>query len=347
MRQLFGVMVVVLVALTLAVAAFALPGSGVTSSAPLGRSVTVGPYTGVGTGLLDRYRHRVTSAFTVDSKDVYKGRFTYSFRIVNGVVRGTGNGVYLAATWRLDGVHQGQSFGCDVPMSTTPFQVDVSGSATDESIKLRFRLVGAKETNDDYDCGANFTGYASDSPRLADSLELVQGDGITVSRVNPSIPPLTKLEVVGGNSNRRVDLHEWTFTIRAPGEPPPPPQPPPSGGGSTNAGGACTISGTSGNDNLVGTPGRDVICGLAGDDVIRGRGGNDSLRGDAGKDRLFAGPGNDTLEGGGGADTLLGETGKDLLLAKDGARDTVDGGPQRDWATRDRVDRVRNVEVTG
>ncbi|MGH3105155.1 MAG: calcium-binding protein [Gaiellaceae bacterium] len=341
--------VLVLLALALAVAASALPGSSAPSSGPAGGSATVGPYTGVGTGLLDRFRHIENSSFTSDSKDVYRGRFTYSFRIVNGVVRGTGNGVYLAATWRLDGIYNGQRFGCDVPMSTTPFQVVVSGSATAQSIRLKFRLVGARESNDDYDCGANFTGFATDSPRLADSLELVQGDGITVSRANPRIPLLRKLEEIGDSGDRRVNLHEWTITIRAPA---PSGDPPTSGGSGTGpnarAGGTCTITGTPGNDTLVGTPGRDVICGLAGNDVIRGADGHDSLRGDAGHDRLVGGRGNDALEGGAGADTLLGQDGRDLLLGRDGARDTLDGGRQRDRAVRDRgVDRIRNVEVVG
>jgi hypothetical protein len=84
-------------------------------------------------------------------------------------------------------------------MRTTRFAVTVSGSATEQNIRLVFRLVGAREANDDYDCGAEFTGYATDRPRLADSLALVMGrDGITIPRVNPRIPPLSKLEQTGG-----------------------------------------------------------------------------------------------------------------------------------------------------
>ena len=58
---------------------------------------------------------------------------------------------------------------------------------------------------------------------------------------------------------------------------------------------ACTITGTSGDDQLNGTSGDDVICGLAGNDVINGLGGDDVILG---------GPGNDTLIGGDGTDTL-------------------------------------------
>jgi hypothetical protein len=35
---------------------------------------------------------------------------------------------------------------------------------------------------------------------------------------------------------------------------------------------APTITGTSGNNNIIGTPGDDVIAGLGGDDTIRGNG---------------------------------------------------------------------------
>jgi Ca2+-binding RTX toxin-like protein len=336
----------VFVPLSLAVATLALPDADAARSKPSRMSATV--YSGVGTGLLDRSRHTVTSSYTVDSKDVYRGRFTYSFRIVNGVVQGSGNGTYQTATWRLDGVNEGQGFGCDVPMTATPFRVTVSGSATAQNIRLRFALVGARETNEDHYCGANFTGYASDSTRLADSLELVQGDGITVSRSSPSIPPLTKREELGDASDHRVNLHEWTFTIRATTDSSGGSGGGGSGGPNARAAGPCTINGTPGNDMLVGTSGRDVICGKGGNDTINGGGGHDSLRGDAGNDRLSGGSGNDALEGGKGADTLLGQDGRDLLLSRDGKRDTLDGGKHRDRAVHDRgVDRVRNVEVLG
>jgi len=42
---------------------------------------------------------------------------------------------------------------------------------------------------------------------------------------------------------------------------------------------ACTIAGTTGNDQLEGTGGDDVICGLSGDDTINGRGGDDLIFG--------------------------------------------------------------------
>ena len=290
-----------------------------------------------------------------DSFDVYKGRFTYSFRVDGtGNVEGRGTGVYLGrAVWRLSGTNDGKPFNCVIPMRTTRYAVLITGHATADEIRLRFALDGAREANDEKDCGGDYSGYASDTTRLADSLELVQSaDGLTTRRADPELPLLSKLEVIGDDSDRRVNLHEWAFSIRGPGQPPPPP--PPSvgsvgGGGPTpQPGSDCTIKGTPGNDTLTGTPGRDVICGEGGNDVLRGLGGHDSLRGGLGNDRLLGGKGNDALEGDAGGDTLLGEAGRDFLLARDRARDTLDGGTQRDWAVRDRTrDRVRNVEVLG
>jgi Ca2+-binding RTX toxin-like protein len=331
--------------------------SGVASaqtSPPTGPAVTVGPYTGVATALVDQYRHIENSSVVSDSKDVYTARFTYSFRIRNGIVEGRGTGVYLSATWTLNGTSDGASFGCSPPVSTTPFNAIVSGSATQTQIRLTFRLVGARETNADYDCGAGYTGYATDSTYLADSLEKVQeaqpNGEITISRANPRIPPLRKLEETGDDSDKRIRLYEWTITINAPAG---------SGSGNTGGGssggsggptanpnGACTINGTPGNDVLAGSSGRDVICGLGGNDVIRGNGGADTLRGGAGNDQLLGGAGNDAIDGGAGADVLRGDAGNDLLLARDGVRDTVVGGAGRDRARIDRGrDRVQGVET--
>jgi hypothetical protein len=76
---------------------------------------------------------------------------------------------------------------------------------------------------------------------------------------------------------------------------------------------ACTIVGTTGDDQLVGTAGPDVICGLAGNDTLIGNGGGDVLRGDRGADVLIGGPGADTLIGGRGNDVLHGGRGVDAL----------------------------------
>src|SRR4051794_9430515 len=55
----------------------------------------------------------------------------------------------------------------------------------------------------------------------------------------------------------------------------------------------ATITGNSGNNNLVGTSGNDVISGLGGNDQIFGGDGNDRIDGGLGADRLFSGTGAD------------------------------------------------------
>ena len=222
-----------LILLTFGLAALALPVTGAPNAAPESDAQSAGPYTGVAIGVLDRYR-RIQSSFTSDSKDYYRGRFTYSFSVDGfGNINGTGTGVYQEATWRLDGVNEGRRFGCDVPMLTQPYSVRITGSATADTIMVRFALVGSREWNNDHPCGANFTGFASDGTRLADSLELVQPpEGIRIPRASPRIPPLRRLEVIGNDRDRRVNLHEWAFTIAGPGAPPPPDPPTPGAAGS-------------------------------------------------------------------------------------------------------------------
>lgn len=92
---------------------------------------------------------------------------------------------------------------------------------------------------------------------------------------------------------------------------------------------ACTITGTTGDDNLVGTPGADVICGLGGADRLEALGGDDVLDGGPGADILDGGTGTDLLLGGSGEDELLGGDNGDYLNGgPDGAR--LDGGPGAD-----------------
>jgi dipeptidyl aminopeptidase/acylaminoacyl peptidase len=89
----------------------------------------------------------------------------------------------------------------------------------------------------------------------------------------------------------------------------------------------CRFVGTARNDKLKGTPFLDFLVGLRGDDVLRGLGGRDKLTG---------GTGRDVLEGGDGADTII---------ARDGRRDVVRGGDDKDSARVDRgLDRVTGVE---
>jgi Tol biopolymer transport system component len=93
----------------------------------------------------------------------------------------------------------------------------------------------------------------------------------------------------------------------------------------------CRRVGTNGSDHIVGSPRRDTICARAGYDVVRAGAGNDWID---------AGPGYDTVIAGQGRDTVLGGGERDTILLRDGARDYVSCGGQRDLVLADRLDRV-------
>lgn len=135
-------------------------------------------------------------------------------------------------------------------------------------------------------------------------------------------------------------IEQGLFVLRPEATRPDDPDPDPA---PTNPG-ACTITGTGGNDKLRGTPGDDVICGLGGNDQISGLGGNDILRGGPGNDSISGGDGNDRIIDGPGRDRLTGNNGRDRLDARDGVRgnDVVDGGPGRDSCVADQRDVRRN-----
>lgn len=104
--------------------------------------------------------------------------------------------------------------------------------------------------------------------------------------------------------------------------------------------GACTHTGTAGNDRIVGTQGNDIICAGAGKDIVRGGGGNDVIRLGAGNDKGYGGAGKDRIVGGKGKDRLFGGGGNDTLLAKDRVKkEIVDGGAgKKDVCKLDRGD---------
>jgi hypothetical protein len=319
---------------------------------PSSAAASIGPYTGVGQGLLDRFRHidnheADPNHIVTDSKDVYRGRFRYSFQIDSfGNISGNGNGSYRQpVTWHLEGVNGSNGpFSCDIPMTTTNFRVRVTGHAEDGEMHVRFALEGARESNDEMLCGANYYGFATDDTRLANSLELVQpADGLPVRQSDPAIAPLRKLEDLGDDFDHRVNLHEWSITIKAPPRPPELPEDSVGTYGTPGQAGrhanVCTIEGTGRRDFLNGTSGNDVICAYGGRDVVDGRGGHDLV---------FGGPGGDRITGGRGLDVLYGNAGRDRLNSKDGRRDRLSGGSGRDRARVDRKrDRARQVELLG
>jgi uncharacterized repeat protein (TIGR01451 family) len=96
----------------------------------------------------------------------------------------------------------------------------------------------------------------------------------------------------------------------------------------------ATLSGTSGDDELLGTPGPDVIVAFGGNDRILSRAGQDLICAGRGNDyvgagtaadKVFAGPGRDRLIGRGGPDFLKGSGGGDVIKGGRGA-DRLRGG---------------------
>jgi Ca2+-binding RTX toxin-like protein len=316
---------------------------------PAAADAFIGPYTGVARGTLERVRNVDNQApdpadhLVVRSEDVYRARFRYSFRIDGyGRIRGNGNGSYQQADWHLEGTNGDQGpFSCDVEMLTTEFRVRIRGRANEGRMRVRFEMVGARESNAETYCGANFYGFASDDTRLARSLELVQPpDGIDIGQARPAIDRMVKTVPEGDATDFLVSDHDWRFTIEAPPGPPDPPGTSVGAYGTPDragrAGRICTIEGTARRDRLIGTPGNDVICAYGGRDRVNGRGGHDLIIG---------GPGADRIVGGGGLDALYGNAGRDRFSARDRRADSLNGGGGRDSARIDRGrDSVRRVE---
>jgi len=84
-------------------------------------------------------------------------------------------------------------------------------------------------------------------------------------------------------------------------------------------------------NNAVGSQdhngGNDRISGGESGDVLSGDGGNDSISGDGGRDKISGGRGDDRID------------------AADRIGDVIAGGPGRDSARTDPVDRTSSIEV--
>ena len=128
-----------------------------------------------------------------------------------------------------------------------------------------------------------------------------------------------------------------------------------------------TLTGTKGSNTIHAKGGGDDVKGLQGEDYLYGGRGGDAMAGGAGFDVVEGGEGNDWMSGNRGNDrisgmddstfsstarkksrkveVLIGESGNDTFRAKDGKKDIIRGGPGRDTAYFDKVDKVKGVEV--
>jgi hypothetical protein len=266
---------------------------------------------------------------TSQSDDSYEGRGILSLKQeANGqLVPSSNSFAYLSATWDLSGVNGSNgSFSCHPPVTTTDGVVDADGWVVGGVMYVRFKLVGTRERNDDYDCGAKFTGYATDSTYEADSLEEVEdaqpGGMIVTSADHPSVGTIShRIDETDDPTNVFHSVSTWTVTITKRSgsrNDDGPPGPGTSNGPNRGSKRVCTINGTRRNDVLVGTSKEDIICAYGGNDRIDGRGGNDVV---------YGGPGKDTIQ------------------ARDNELDRVDGGPGKDKGTFDSSPRDRVIRV--
>jgi Ca2+-binding RTX toxin-like protein len=128
----------------------------------------------------------------------------------------------------------------------------------------------------------------------------------------------------------------------------------------TDLGGANSIKGGEGDDEITTGVGGDTVDGGGDSDTIVDQGGTNTLRGAAGTDSITGGPANDTIEGGASDDTLRGGAGNDRIFgAATGStagdtqdtitpglgRDTVNGG--LNGTGGDRVSYSEGVRTAG
>jgi Ca2+-binding RTX toxin-like protein len=295
----------------------------------------VASYDVVLSGGLERQRHADSQAsdpqdsVVVESDDSYSGRGILTLKEEdNGLLVPSSNSfAYQSATWHLSGQNgTNGSFDCNPTVTTTDGTVDAAGRVVGGVLYVRFILTGTHEHNDKWDCGADFSGFATDSEYEGESLLQVEdaqpGGKIVTSADNPSVGTLQDVEDTGTAPNTKHSVAKWTITITersgsSKDDGPPGPSTSPRPTSSTRK--VCTISGTAHADALAGTSGDDVICAYGGNDRIDGRGGHD---------------------------LIYGGLGKDTIQARDKTVDRVDGGPGKDKGTFDRSprDKVARVE---
>ncbi len=173
-------------------------------------------------------------------------------------------------------------------------------------------------------------GLGNDVIRIGDGADVINagpGDDVFVSGADPDGPD----ELIGGPDSDRMDFRNRTASMTI------------SFDDAANDGAGCPGPGCEGDnfrsdieeltagggaDTLIGNAGRNDLRGDDGDDTINGGGGNDELGGDQGDDVVNGGDGNDQVNGGNGADIANGGAGDDYLSTNffDEA-DVYSGGP--------------------
>ena len=155
----------------------------------------------------------------ISSVDNYQVELSFSFSVdSSGTIAGTGNGFYTDAHWHLEG-HNGKNgdFSCDPPVDGKRFPVVVTGHANGNAATLSLAIPDATETNDKYDCGADFSGFATTSNYMADSLALVGGGNLNISLTQPTSLTLPKTVSTSSGGATKSHVHIWSISVTPPG----------------------------------------------------------------------------------------------------------------------------------
>ena len=220
---------------------FALLAFGI-AGAPSNAVAAGGVWKGTAEGIRVDDGELSSGEITSSSTSNYQVELSFSFSVSpGGNIIGGGSGYYTDAHWHLDGVNGKEgAFGCEPPVSAEPFKVIVSGSAGNRRALLRLAIPDAIETNQAYSCGANYTGFATTSHLMTESLHVVGGDLLHLSATQPTSLTLKKTVESGTPENSETDQLIWSFSVSPPGSSP-------GGGsgggsGSGGGGGSCSLS---------------------------------------------------------------------------------------------------------
>lgn len=177
-----------------------------------------GVWTGTAEGIRVDHGELQADELTSTSDAYYLVELRFSFSVdKDGVVSGAGSGDYSDAHWHLFGVNGKEGpFDCEPPVSGNSFAVEVSGHRSGHEVLLTLAIPDATESNEDYDCGANYTGFATTSHYMAESLELVGGQDLHVSTTAPTSTTLEKTIEEGDAENSKTHQNVWSFSITPP-----------------------------------------------------------------------------------------------------------------------------------
>jgi len=226
----------------LASLAFAGPSLGAASTPGLAHLAASGTWHGTAEGIRVDFGQYASGDVQSNSESDYQVELSFSFSVTqSGEISGGGSGNYADANWHLFGVNGAKgSFDCNPPITADAFKVDVSGQATGDQATVSLSMPDATETNENYDCGADYTGEATTTHAISDSLTLVGGDHLDISLSAPTSIAKQKATSSGSGGDSENDQHLWSFSFTPPGT-----QSTGGGGGGGGSGsppGTCTNS---------------------------------------------------------------------------------------------------------